>query len=323
MRSHDSVVWHWNVSLRARAIFRFVRLLVKPLFTLWPLTDKGIELLAWLDRIVGRLPVPKGLDVEKFTLGGVPSERITHTHVADGSLAGATVLYLHGGGFVFCGLATHRPMCGLLAAQTGVPVVSVAYRQLPEGPIGVSLSDALSAYEELLETCEDPAKIIVAGDSAGGYLAMKVAEIAALTDLTPPAAVIGFSPLLNLDMEDHDPDFMKLDAYLPMSQVAKLKDRWLEGSDSIVGAQSPVRADPKLFPPVFFSAAEYEIMRPDVEITTENFDRVGQPIETHIWSGQIHAFPVIGKSLRESREIIRAAVAFAERSLATQVRRSA
>lgn len=323
MRSHDSVVWHWDVSFRARAIFVFTRLLVKPLFTWWPLTDKGIEMLAWLDRLVGRLPVPKRLDVEQLTLGGVPSERVTHPHTATGSLEGATILYFHGGGFVFCGLATHRPMCGLLAAQAGIPVYSVAYRQLPEGAIGVSLSDAMSAYVELLQTCENPEKIIVAGDSAGGYLAMKVAEIAALKGLTTPAAAIGFSPLLNVDMEDHDSDFMKRDAYLPMSQVVKLKDRWLEGADSIVGAQSPVRADPKLFPPVFLSSAQYEIMRPDVEITTENFDRVGKTIETHIWSGQIHAFPVIGKSLRESREIIRAAIAFTERALGTSTRRSA
>lgn len=324
MRTRDSVVWHWDVSLRARLIFWFFRIFVKPVFTLWPLTDKGIDKLAWVDQLVARrLPVPKGLDVEQFTLGGVPSERVNHPHKASGALEGATILYFHGGGFVFCGPETHRPMCGMLAAKAGVPVISVAYRQLPEGAIEVSLSDAMNAYTDLLETCDNPDKIIVAGDSAGGYLAMKVAEIAALRGLTPPAAVLGFSPLLNVDMEDHDPDFMKLDAYLPMSQVTKLKDRWLEGSESIIGAQSPVRADPSLFPPVFFSSAQYEIMRPDIEITTENFDRVGKTIETHIWSGQIHAFPVIGKSLRESREIVRSAVAFSERALDTSARRSA
>jgi len=144
-----------------------------------------------------------------------------------------------------------------------------------------------------------------------------------LRGITRPAAVIGYSPLLNLDLEDHDPDFMKRDAYLPMSQVAKLKDRWLAGPDQIPGAQSPVNADPALFPPVFLTAAEYEIMRPDVEIITDRFDREGRQIETHIWSGQIHAFPVIGKVLRESRTIIGLTVDFASRALTEPKRHSA
>ncbi len=181
----------------------------------------------------------------------------------------------------------------------------------------------MTAYTEMLKVCDDPTRVIVAGDSAGGYLAMKVAEVAALRGITRPAAVIGYSPLLNLDLEDHDPDFMKRDAYLPMSQVAKLKDRWLAGPDQIPGAQSPVNADPALFPPVFLTAAEYEIMRPDVEIITDRFDREGRPIETHIWSGQIHAFPVIGKVLRESRTIIGLTVDFASRALTESKRHSA
>jgi triacylglycerol lipase len=84
-----------------------------------------------------------------------------------------------------------------------------------------------------------------------------------------------------------------------------------------------VNADPALFPPVFLTAAEYEIMRPDVEIITDRFDREGRQIETHIWSGQIHAFPVIGKVLRESRTIIGLTVDFASRALTESKRHSA
>jgi len=323
MRTRESIVWHWDVSRRARMTFWFARAFVKPLFTIWPTTDRGIELLATLDELIDRLPKPKGLDIEAISLGGVPCEKITHPRPTVTSMDGATILYFHGGGFVFCGLATHRALCGLLAARSGAPVVSVEYRQLPKGAIGASLVDAMTAYTEMLKVCDDPSRVIVAGDSAGGYLAMKVAEVAALRGLTRPAAVIGYSPLLNLDLEDHDPDFMKRDAYLPMSQVAKLKDRWLAGPDQIPGAQSPVNADPALFPPVFLTAAEYEIMRPDVEIITDRFDREGRQIETHIWSGQIHAFPVNGKVLRESRTIIGLTVDFASRALTDSKRHSA
>lgn len=323
MRTRDSTVWHWNVSPRARIIFGLTRTFVKPVFTLWPTNDFGIKQLARLDALADKLPKPKNLDIEPCTLGGVPSEKVTHPRKAQGALAGATILYFHGGGFVFCGLATHRALCGLLSAKAGVPVISVRYRQLPDGSIGTSVVDAMAAYLALLETAEDPAKIVVAGDSAGGYLAMKVAEIAALRAITRPAAVIGYSPLLNVDLENHDPDYMKRDAYLPMSQVAKLKDRWLDGPDEIAGAQSPVNADPALFPPSFLVAAEYELMRPDVEIMTENLIKAGQHVETHIWSGQIHAFPVIGKALREGQAIVALSVDFLERTFASRRRLSA
>lgn len=318
-----STVWHWNVSLRARLVFWFARIFIKPLFALWPTSDRGILALAKLDALVDRTPTPKGVDIEPMTLGGVRCERVTHPRRATDALQGATILYFHGGGFVFCGLATHRGACGALAAGSGVPVVSVEYRQLPYGGIGTSLFDAMAAYTALLETCEDPTRIIVAGDSAGGYLAMKVAEICALQGLTPPAAVIGYSPLLNLDLESHDPAFMKRDAYLPMSQVRRLKDRWLAGPDLIVGAQSPVQADPSLFPPVFLAAAEYELMRPDVEIMTERLARAGRPVETHLWSGQIHAFPVLGVVLEESKTMIALSIDFARRNAASRERRSA
>ncbi|MFC7451102.1 alpha/beta hydrolase [Rhodococcus daqingensis] len=318
-----STVWHWNVSLRARLVFWFARIFIKPLFTVWPTSDRGIRALAKLDEWSDRTPAPKGVDIEPMTLGGVRCEKVTHPRRATDALQGATILYFHGGGFVFCGLATHRGACGALAARSGVPVVSVEYRQLPHGGIGTSLFDAMAAYTALLETCEDPTRIIVAGDSAGGYLAMKVAEICALQDITPPAAVIGYSPLLNLDLESHDPAYMKRDAYLPMRQVRKLKDRWLAGPDLIVGAQSPVQADPALFPPIFLAAAEYELMRPDVEIMTDRLERAGRPVETHLWSGQIHAFPVLGVVLEESKTLIALSIDFARRNVASRERRSA
>ncbi|MCK8671685.1 alpha/beta hydrolase [Rhodococcus sp. HM1] len=318
MRTHGATVWHWSISVKAWLIFWFARIFIKPIMTWWPATDRGISVLSRLDRQVDKLlPRPRGVDIDPVTLGGVPSERIEPPRPATDSLAGATILYFHGGAFVFCGLATHRTVCSLLAAKAGVPVYSAAYRQLPDGSIGTSVMDAMAAYTAVLSVAEDPNRVIVAGDSAGGYLAMKVAEIAALRGMTRPAAVIGFSPLLNLNLESHDPDYMKRDAYLPMRQLEKLRDKWLDGPDHIEGAQSPVDADPTLFPPVFFSVAEYEITRPDAEIVTEAIERTGRPIETHIWAGQVHAFPVIGQTLPEARALLDLSIDFARRSVAT------
>lgn len=323
MRTGENTVWHWDVSARARLIAGFARVVMKPLFTVWPTTDGGIRVLAKLETHVDNLPAPPHTTVTPRTLGGVPCEEVDHGAEATDELAGATILYLHGGGFVFCGRGTHRSLCALMSARAGVPVISVEYRQLPDGGVGTSIADAMSAYRAVLESCPDPTKVIVAGDSAGGYLAMKIAEIAALQGLPRPAAVIGYSPLLSVELERHDPNYMRKDAYLPMSQVAKLKDRWLGGPDAIVGVDSPVDADPSLFPPVFLSCAEYELMRPDVELLTSRFEQAGRIVETHLWSGQIHAFPVFGAVLRESSELVALSVDFARRNIEARQRRSA
>ncbi|MFD4293761.1 alpha/beta hydrolase [Rhodococcus sp. NPDC058505] len=323
MRTGENTVWHWDVSARARLISGFAKVVMKPLFTAWPTTDAGIRMLARLETFVDGLPAPPHTEVTDVTLGGVPCERVVHGAAATDALTDGTIMYLHGGGFVFCGRGTHRSLCALLSARAGVPVISVEYRQLPGGGVGTSISDAMAAYRAVLESCPDPTRVIVAGDSAGGYLAMKVAELAALQGLPRPAAVIGYSPLLSVHLERHDPRFMRKDAYLPMSQVAKLKDRWLGGPDAIVGVDSPVDADPALLPPVFLSCAEYELMRPDVELLTTRLEQAGRPVETHLWSGQIHAFPVLGTILRESRDLVALSVDFARANLASQRRASA
>ncbi|MBY6414683.1 alpha/beta hydrolase [Rhodococcus sp. BP-252] len=310
-----TLTWHDDVSRQARVLSCTFRLALKPAFTMWPLTDRGIRAIGQLDRAVDRLPKPRRVTIEQVALGGVPCEKTTHPRVATGSLAGATVLYFHGGGFVFCGLATHRSACATIAARAGLPVYSVEYRQIPKGGIGTSIADAMHAYRAVLDVAADPSKVIVAGDSAGGYLAMKVAEIAVLEGLTPPAAVLGFSPLLNLDLKSHPRAFMKKDAYLPMKQVLALEGRWLNGPDAIPGAASPIEADPSVFPPVFLSTAQYELMRPDVEAMTRTLASAGKTVETHVWKGQVHAFPVLAGALPEGRTVLDLAVAFAARHL--------
>ncbi|MFD1811981.1 alpha/beta hydrolase [Rhodococcus gannanensis] len=323
MRYGENTVWHWDVSARARVVDAVARTVVKPVFSAWPSSDVALRVLAEVNTLAGMLPAPPNTQVARTTLGGVRCDRITHARRATDELDGATILYLHGGGFVFCGTGTHRTLCALLSARSGAPVYSVDYRQVPVGGIGTSIADAMSAYRALLDTCVDPTKIIVAGDSAGGYLAMKVAEIAALQGLPRPAAVLGYSPLLNLHLDRHDPQFMRRDAFLPMNQVAALKERWLDGPDDIVGVHNPVDADPSLLPPVFLTSAEHELMRPDVELLTARLEKAGRHVETHLWTGQIHAFPVLGAFLREARELVSLSVDFARRSVGEQVRRTA
>jgi len=89
------------------------------------------------------------------------------------------LLYFHGGGFVVCNLDTHETICRLLSSQAECIVISVDYRLAPEHPYPAAVEDCLAATRWAAEHAEtlggDPARIAVAGDSAGGNLATVVA----------------------------------------------------------------------------------------------------------------------------------------------------
>ena len=214
--------------------------------------------------------------------------------------------------------AASRPIAAPANASPCTPggqVISVDYVQLPEGNVADSVQDAISAYEALLEMVEHPDKIVVAGDSAGGYLTMKIAELATRRGLTPPAALLTFSPVLSLDFDREDKDIARVsrmrDAYLPKRRIALVRERWVPEGSSIEGYASPLLATSYINSPAFFVAAEDEILRPEVEAMALQLSERGVDVETHLWRGQVHAFPVMVDFVPESRQALKLAADFA------------
>ena len=311
----DAVV-HETYTLKARVLQRTARLVFKPLLALAPINDRTIATLRTIDRLSARGPRSRYVEPVRFELGGVPVESMTHRF---GPRSDMTVLYLHGGGFFSCGIETHRRVCERLALYTGATVVSVEYRQLPEGTVADSVDDAITAYAALVEQSVHPDKIVVAGDSAGGYLTMKVAELATRRGLPTPAALLGFSPLLSLDPERTDKGIDRVtrirDAYLPMRRVPRIRGRWLPEGARIEGFESPLDATALITSPTFLVAVEDEMLRPEVEAMALRLAEHGVEVETHLWRGQVHAFPVLADALPESKEALQLAAAFARRAV--------
>ena len=110
------------------------------------------------------------------------------------------LLYLHGGGYVLGSLNTHRSLVGSLAQRCGLNVLTINYRKAPDHPFPAALDDARRAYRWLLRQGHQPHEIVVAGDSAGGGLAL--ALLLALRDAGAalPAAGIGLSPWTDLNL---------------------------------------------------------------------------------------------------------------------------
>lgn len=110
---------------------------------------------------------PSGLVREDFKVGHISCRRYVPKDAT-----GATVLYLHGGGFVVGGLESHDDICAEIAAGAGTTVVAVAYRLAPEHPFPAAFDDCWTVMRHLID---GGASIVVAGDSAGGNLAAALA----------------------------------------------------------------------------------------------------------------------------------------------------
>lgn len=313
---YEDAVVHEQCSVRARALQRGARVFLKPLMHWVPMSDHTIRVLRTVDRVAARGPRSRFVHPVRFDLGGVPVESMTHRY---GPTSDMTILYLHGGAFFSCGIETHRRICERLALYSGATVVSVDYVQLPEGNVSDSVQDAIAAYTALLDTVADPTKVVVAGDSAGGYLAMKIAELATRRGLQPPAALLTFSPLLSLDPDSQGKGIRTAtrahDAYLPLHRIATVRERWLPDGAVIEGHDSPLHAANHIDSPTFFVAVEDEILRPEVEAMALQLADRGVEVEIHLWRGLVHAFPVIADALPESRQALQLAAEFARRAV--------
>ncbi len=313
---YDKAVVHESYSVRARLLQRAARLVFKPLMHLTPLNDRSLATIRALDKLSARRPRSPYVESIRFELGGVPVESMVHRY---GTTSDMTLLYLHGGGFFSGSIETHRRICERLARKTGATVISVDYVQLPEGSIADSVQDAITAYGALLDQTAHPDKIVVAGDSAGGYLTMKVAELANRRGLTAPAALLCFSPLLSIDPEREDKAVQRIirhrDAYLPVRRIAQIRERWLPEGAAIEGYASPLHAAAYVTTPTFLVAVEDEMLRPEVEAMALMLAERGVEVETHLWRKQVHAFPVLAKALPESEMALQLAADFARRAV--------
>ncbi|MBC7302872.1 MAG: alpha/beta hydrolase [Nocardia sp.] len=315
-----SPIVHTEAGLRSRILYVLARTFAKQAYRAWPLGDRGIRALSLIDTAAGRIPTLATVEHSPGTLGTVPVERYSCAAVADNQwAAGASVLYLHGGGFTFCGTGTHRRVTSRMAEALSVPVYSVLYRQLPHGGVGSATHDACTAYRSLVESCPDPHKVILAGDSSGGFLAAKICELAAAEGLPMPAAYIGYSPQLDLDADERDRDSIRHDALMPISAYRRAKRHWARGPVAPRGARSMLRVDPTVFPPAFLSAASGEMFEADIRDFADMLAAAGGIVETHVWHRQVHAFPVLDALLPESREIMRLTVDFLSRSMTRPV----
>ncbi|MEV0061083.1 alpha/beta hydrolase [Nocardia sp. NPDC050718] len=278
---------------------------IGPLLRTVPINRATIPIGAVAVDLLSRLrPEPHGIEREQIQLDGFRMEMV---RPAGGSraLRHGAVLYMHGGGFAVGGLESHRAIVAGIARRTGLAVLNVEYRQLPGRAITESIDDCVLAYRWLLRHGADPAKIVFAGDSAGGFLTFATALRSREIGLPLPAALVGLSPLLDLDYRAKE-GYVNVtrDAYIPLSGLEAVVRLGAEATGPLDPALSPVNAELTGMPPVLLIAAEDELLRYDCELMAHRLTAAGVPVILELWRGQVHAFMSILPSMPESRSAL-------------------
>ena len=230
------------------------------------------------------------------------------------------LLYLHGGGFIACSPETHRPLVASLVRRVAGRAYVPAYRLAPEFPYPAALQDATNAYRYMTDDCRiDPARIVIAGDSAGGGLALAHAMSLRDQGAVQPSAVVMFSPWTDLAATgkslDENSERCAMFAGDTIRRAARF---YLGDTDPVDPRVSPLYGDFRGLPPLLLHASEDEVLRDDTLRVATRARAAGVQVSVRLWPHVPHVWQFFVAVLPEARESVNAAVIFMNECVAAR-----
>ncbi|MCX4751695.1 alpha/beta hydrolase [Kitasatospora sp. NBC_01287] len=258
--------------------------------------------------LMAQMIVPDGIRTEETALGGRPALLV---EPVDGPQPG-TILYFHGGAYVFGSPATALSLTGNLVARTGFRALSPDYRLAPEHPFPAAIEDTLRAYRALLDSGEDPSAIVFAGDSAGGGLSVTTCLAAREAGLPLPAAIVCFSPGLDATRTGESMDAKAgIDPIFTRESLAHTGAMYLGGHDPHHPMLSPaVLADLAGFPPLLLQAGANEVLLDDSTRLAARARAAGVNVILDVTADVPHVFQSFAGVLDEADEALDRAALF-------------
>lgn len=254
-----------------------------------------------------RLPVPRGVRYTTARIGGIIGEWV---EPAQGAKPPMTLLYLHGGAYLACSAETHRPITGALAKR-GVRVFAADYRLAPESPFPAAVDDGVAVYRGLLDQGFAPETLAIAGDSAGGGLALAVLLAAKSEGLPMPVRCVLFSPWTDLagtgaSVVEND----RRDPMLTGSRIPEGAAVYLAGADPCDPLASPLYGDLSGLPPLLIHVGANEVLRDDSVRLDARARDAGVTSMLRIVPVVSHVWPMFNAFLPEGRHTLDESVAF-------------
>ena len=243
---------------------------------------KGQELL-------GRLVAPMlGMSWEPFDLQGMPAAWVRPERGHDRR---HVILYCHGGGYTSGNLGYARILAAKLAGVTGYEVLAFEYRLAPEHTYPAPLEDAMKAWDHLMHLGYGARDVVVAGDSAGGNLALVLTMLLREAGRLLPRRLVLLSPWTDMtasgkSYQEHRDD----DPMLTMDYIRAVRGVYAPGQDLSSPKLSPLFGDLRRFPPVLIQAGTNEILLSDSVRLRDRLVQAGTPCRLEVWPDMWHVF---------------------------------
>jgi acetyl esterase/lipase len=252
---------------------------------------------AAFNELVAQVPVAPDIQQKPVELGGVAGIEVT----IDGNEAENVVLYFHAGVYVIGTAAGTVPLVGDLIRRAGTKAVTLEYRLGPEHPYPAALDDARAAYESLLAQGIAPGQIVLAGESAGGGLAVALLLVLREAGVPLPACGYLLSPYADLTLsgetlagkQDVDP------LLSPEGLRARAPD-YVGGADAADPLISPIFGDLRGLPPLLIQVGSHEVLLSDALRLAARAATADVAVTLEVTPGVPHVFQAYAGLLDEA-----------------------
>ncbi len=241
------------------------------------------------------------LQIEHTTIAGVEVERIT-SHATD-TIKG-TMMYIFGGGFIVGCPASDYPIIGALAEYCQLEIYAPKYRLAPEHPAPAAATDCFAVWQTITQQTSKP--LFLAGESAGGNLALVIAQQAIATNSRLPNAMALLSPAVDLRTDESlFAPTTHSDPTLAFRRIGEIARAYAHNKDLTKAHISPLFGDMQGLPPSIITTGTRDLLMAMCLRLYRQLKRTNVTVECHVWDGLWHVFeyyddyPEADESLRE------------------------
>jgi epsilon-lactone hydrolase len=261
-----------------------------------------------VDSDAERFPLDPDIRVERtLVASGVPGEW-TWTAAADSTRA---VLYLHGGGYMFGSILSHRHLVAEIGRLSDSRTLAIDYRRSPENPFPAAVDDAMASYRFLLNERYEPHRIALAGDSAGGGLI--VSTLVAIKEASLPQPACGWLISPWVDMEASGETFVSranADPIAKREMIVNFAQAYLNGADPRSPLASPLYSNLRGIAPLLIQVGASEVLLDDSLKLARAAGAADVSVRLEIWPEMIHIWHVFHRILADGRKAVQAGAKF-------------
>jgi monoterpene epsilon-lactone hydrolase len=292
-------------SFQSRLLYLFTRYTVRPVFHSGMNVQFQRSFVEFMDRLSGILD--GNFKREIIELDGKLKAHLIKPRLKNTK---HVILYLHGGGFIMRSPYSHGQMLAKICRGTDSTGLLPLYRLAPENPYSASFEDAVYAYDWLIRQGYAPENIAVAGDSAGGSLAMGLLVHLRDAGKALPACGVLLSPSLDPKLSGVSAtENADKDAMLSVTNIRKFMHNYLKDFEADDPRLMLVDADFRGLTPLLFQTGADEVLRDDSVRAAEKALDQGVKVQLEIWPGMGHVFQAVG-FLPESKQALRNVINF-------------